>query len=130
MPKILLIDDSRVTRRMLQSAIGHAGYDDCEFLHAGNGKEAFEVLESENYRLDLAFCDVCMPEMDGLSFLTELSERCPDRSFPVVMLTGDSRKVQADEARQRGAHEVMQKPFRVEILSEVLKDVLPEAQRG
>ena len=124
MSKILLIDDSRVMRAVLRGTLIDTGLGEFTFLEAGDGKQAIEILEKESFSFDLIFCDLCMPEMDGLEFLQALVTKQMLDSFPIIMLTADAREPQAREALALGARKVISKPFGVEILSEALEELL------
>ncbi len=127
MPKILLVDDSRVMRRMLRSAVLETGLGEFTFIEADDGKQALQALEREAFSVDLVFCDLCMPEMDGLQFLEALGTKERLASCPVIVLTADARESRAQEALARGARRLISKPFTVETLSEALEEVLHPA---
>jgi two-component system chemotaxis response regulator CheY len=127
MSKILLVDDSRVMRRMLRTAVVATGSAEFAFLEAANGKEALEVLEEADFSVDLIFCDLCMPEMGGLELLQALAERDVLDACPVIILTGDAREAQAQEALGCGARRLIAKPFTTEALAEALDEVLHPA---
>ena len=84
---ILVIDDDRVTRRMLVRALGAAGYDCRE---SGSGIEALAQLHAEPPALLLL--DLDMPELDGAGVLRRLrSDADPAiAQLPAIMLTGHS----------------------------------------
>ncbi len=124
MSKILLIDDSRVMRRMLRTAMATAESDGLTFLEASNGKEALEVLEQADFLVDLIFCDLCMPEMGGIEFLQALAAKGVLDTCPVIILTGDAREKRAQEALSCGARKLMAKPFTAEALADALDQVL------
>lgn len=124
MSKILLIDDSRVMRRMLRNAVIASGLDEFTFLEASNGREALEILEEIDFSVDLIFSDLCMPVMGGLEFLEELDAREVLDGCPVIILTGDAREARAQEALKYGARRLISKPFTAETLSEALDEVL------
>ena len=124
MLKILLVDDSGVMRRMLRRAVLDTGLGEFTFLEASDGKKALQTLEQENFSVDLVFCDLCMPELDGLEFLESLAAKQKLDSCPVIILTGDARESRAQEALVRGARKLISKPFKAETLSEVLEEVL------
>ena len=67
----LIVDDSSVMRKIVERSVRQAGIDLTSVFQAGNGVEALAVL-AEN-RVDLIFCDINMPVMDGLEFVKQLS---------------------------------------------------------
>ena len=80
--KILVVDDSRTIRTLLQKVLSHAGY---EVFVAENGRHALEMMSCEP---DLMVLDVLMPEMDGYGVCEELKhygDRFKD--LPIIFLT-------------------------------------------
>ena len=109
---------------MLRAAVAAVESGDPTFLEASNGREALELLEQDDYSVDLIFCDLCMPEMGGLEFLRILAEKDRLAACPVIILTGDAREKRAQEALSCGARLLMAKPFTSEALADVLEQVL------
>ena len=68
MSKILVIDDSSLTRRILRSLLEPAGY---QVIEASEGKEAIELFSSE--KPDLTLLDLTMEDMHGLEVSARLS---------------------------------------------------------
>ena len=75
MYRILLVDDSRVMRRMLRDMLAESGFADCEFVEAVDGQDALEKMTARGNAVDAIFCDLCMPNMDGISFLDAMQSR-------------------------------------------------------
>jgi chemosensory pili system protein ChpA (sensor histidine kinase/response regulator) len=128
MLKILLVDDSRVTRRMLLDVLLSGSFKDSEFLEAVDGEDALKKLEARNFEVDAVICDLYMPNLDGLGFLEALKARKPPRSFPVIILTADARNARGQEAVQHGAAALLAKPFSPQSVTASLESVL--GQRG
>ena len=62
---------------MITKALKLAGVETGELHQAGNGKEALAVLETS--WIDLVFCDICMPVMDGEELVAALDAERRDR---------------------------------------------------
>jgi two-component system chemotaxis response regulator CheY len=122
MYRILLVDDSRVMRRMLKDMLAARGFADSEYVEAVDGEDALQKLAERNYSVDAVFCDLCMPNMDGLKFLEAL--KAGNRSVPVIVLTADTRGSREEEAIARGAAGVLMKPFTPDAVAGSLEDVL------
>jgi len=80
----------------------------CQFLEAGNGAKAFELLEAN--KVDLIFLDWNMPEMDGMEFLTKARAMPAYENTPIIMVTSEAAKYNAVEALANGATEYIIKP--------------------
>ena len=69
MSKLLIIDDERGIRNTLREILADEGH---EVDVAENGKQGLEMARSKAY--DLIYCDIKMPEMDGMELLEKIVE--------------------------------------------------------
>src|SRR5689334_3530296 len=74
-PTVLVVDDQRVARRLVQRILSGAGYRTFE---AESGAEALTVLAATG-RVSLVIVDVVMPRLNGAEFVRELLARWPDQ---------------------------------------------------
>jgi two-component system, chemotaxis family, chemotaxis protein CheY len=115
--RILIIDDSVVMRKIVESALRHAGLEQAQVLHACDGLDGLALLETaaeRNESFDLILCDVHMPVMDGLGFLIEKPRRNLAPGVPVVMITADASDPHLLQAIAAGAQGYISKPFTLE----------------
>jgi DNA-binding NtrC family response regulator len=120
---ILVVDDEREMREMLQMIIGAAGY---RVVIAGNGREVSRLLSTED--ISLVLTDLLMPDKDGLEILGYVRSKFP--KMPVIVMSGGGRMPHGEYlkmAKTFGAHAVMEKPFENERLLKMLADMLPPA---
>ncbi len=119
---ILIVDDSSSLRTVVRLALTRAGY---EVLEAGDGQAALDLLE-KTPKAHLVVCDVNMPRMDGITFVTQLKQHPRHRFVPVIMLTTEGEEDAKNRGRQAGAKAWMVKPFNPpQLLDAVSKLVLP-----
>lgn len=104
MMKILIIDDERSIRNSLKEILSDEGYD---VDVAGNGIEGISMVEKEKY--SVIFCDIKMPEMDGIEVLDKLIGMGTDAA--VVMISGHGDIDTAVECIKKGAFDFIQKPL-------------------
>lgn len=71
--RVLIVDDSVLHRQHAQELLQKLGV--LEILHAGNGLEALDVLNSAAYAPDVLLVDLEMPGMDGVELLQQLMQR-------------------------------------------------------
>lgn len=117
---ILLVDDSRTMRIILQRAIKQAGYRNLSVSEAENGAQALEKLRSEQPRLILS--DWNMPEMSGIDFLREV--RAAANDVPFGFVTSESSVEMKNLAMKTGATFMLTKPFTPDDIQEVLDPIL------
>lgn len=104
MGKILIIDDERAIRRALREILE---FEDFEVDEAENGKEGVKLASGEQY--DIIFCDIKMPEMDGMEVLDELLKAKIET--PVIMISGHGNIETAVQAIKKGAFDFIEKPL-------------------
>ena len=104
MMKILVIDDERAIRNSLKEILMDEGY---EVDTAEDGAVGFSMAEKDHY--NLIFCDIKMPNLDGIGFLDKVMEAGLDSA--VVMISGHGDIETAVECIKKGAFDFIQKPL-------------------
>src|SRR5688572_13504880 len=117
MTKILVVDDDRATRHILQRVLTDGGY---ETAVAKDGIEALEALRKR--RFDLLLLDVWMPRMNGLELLAKLRTR--KKKPRVVVMTSDDAPQTLLEAVRENAFKYVHKPVDGPALLQTLRAVL------
>lgn len=102
--KILIIDDERSIRNSLKEILADEGYD---VDVAENGVQGCSMVEKEKY--DIIFCDIKMPEMDGMEVLDRLNNMGIDAA--IVMISGHGDIDTAVDCIKKGAFDFIQKPL-------------------
>jgi two-component system, chemotaxis family, chemotaxis protein CheY len=120
MAKILLVDDSNFSRRILRKMIEPAGHEICE---AGDGLEALELYVLE--RPDLVLLDMNMAGMAGIDVLSRLREL--DAAARVVIATADIQQSTRVMTHDGGARGFIGKPFVAENVLAAIDDALTGA---
>ncbi|MGH1428775.1 MAG: response regulator [Arenicella sp.] len=125
MARLLIVDDSNVIRSRIERI-----YDgDPNVIIAGkasNGHEAVEFVGNE--RPDIVTMDLTMPEMDGISCITEIM--AIDSSIKVLVVSALSDKATGIEALSKGARGFLCKPFSDIELREALEKLNLSKTRG
>jgi len=107
--RVVIVDDDRRTRRVLQILIERLGLESRAFEGA---EEALDLLRAESAALVLT--DLKMPRVGGIEFMRALRQL--DESVPVIMLTAHGSIETAVAAMKLGAVDYLAKPFDVEVL--------------
>ncbi|KYC35825.1 hybrid sensor histidine kinase/response regulator [Scytonema hofmannii PCC 7110] len=117
---ILLVDDSITVRQTLALTLQKAGY---QVIQA---KDGYEAIEQIRYHADiqLIFCDIEMPRMNGFEFLKNRQQDPSLSDIPVVMLTSRSSDKHRMLAFKLGANAYITKPYLEHMLLTTVTDVL------
>ena len=118
--KILVTDDSRVMRQIVIRTLRQAGYDDHDIIQAEDGREAFQLVGSEQPDLELS--DWNMPEMTGIECLEAL--RASGSQVPFGFVTSEGSPEMREKAANAGALFLIAKPFTADTFNEHLDGVI------
>ena len=119
-PTILIAEDSRDSREMLQVLLGLKGY---RVLAAADGERAVEVaLESLP---DLILLDLELPGLDGLSITRDLRRYSNFRDTPIIILSGHDPMKHRQSALDAGCTDYLFKPLDFEKLDKILQNEVP-----
>ncbi len=121
-PKILLMDDSDLARKIGRVALRSAGYVQVE--EASSGQSALNMLSAPGCDIDVVLCDLMMPEMDGIQFIRHAAD-LSRRPALIFVSGGESALLQGaqDTARARNLRVLgtVKKPITAESISHLLK---------
>jgi CheY-like chemotaxis protein len=118
-PGVLVVDDEHQLRILLQLGLERSGFD---VWLAPSGREAVRLYRKHRIRIAVALIDVRMADMDGPQTLNALRELNP--KVLACFMSGDTGNYDADELRRRGAAHVIDKPFRVDQLVDLLRQLV------
>lgn len=118
--EVLLVDDSKTMRMLVQRSIRQAGFSGLTFIEAENGLDALQKLQTHQPHLILS--DWNMPEMSGIDFLRQV--RGNAIATPFGFITSEGSKAIHELAISSGAQFLITKPFTPEDIQEQLRPVL------
>ena len=104
---ILIVDDMASNRLFLKNVLG----DGYEYLEAGNGKDALELMHQHRRKIAAVVLDVMMPVKDGFQTLEDLKDSPLLQEFPILVVTSDSGKKSELRVLDLGASDVIIKPY-------------------
>jgi two-component system chemotaxis response regulator CheY len=122
MLKVLVVDDSKIMRRMVVRSLELSGLSVSEVYEADSGTEALEVLHRS--WIDVVLCDVHMPKMTGVELVRKMAEDRLTSDVPVVMVSSDRNQAQIEELERLGVRGYIIKPFQPEALARTVQQVL------
>ena len=117
--KILLVEDEKPIRSMLEFALKKHGFD---IFEAESWFEAETIIESNS--LDLLIIDWMLPEVSGIDIVKKLKTREHLKTIPIIMLTARSEESNKIRGLEAGADDYITKPFSPHELIARIKAVL------
>lgn len=118
---ILIVDDSVSLRQVVSIALRGAGYD---VIEGCDGRDALTKLNGQ--KIHLIISDVNMPNMDGITFVTEAKKLPAYKFTPIIMLTTEAGEAKKQAGQAAGAKAWVVKPFQpAQMLAAVSKLILP-----
>ncbi len=120
---ILVADDDRAIRTVLERALGQQGYD---VKLTSNARTLWSwIADGEG---DLVITDVVMPDENGLDLIPRIRELRP--GLKVIVMSAQSTLLTAVKANERGAYEYLPKPFDLKELVNVVERALSDHHEG
>jgi CheY-like chemotaxis protein/anti-sigma regulatory factor (Ser/Thr protein kinase) len=117
MKRILVVDDDRTTRHLMQALLRKASY---EVTLCADGREALDTLARDNF--DLVLLDVWMPELTGLDVLNRMSQSLG--MPPAIVMTTDDTPQTLLRAVREQAYDFVHKPVEAEPFLELVQATL------
>ena len=103
---IMIVDDSASLRQVVSISLKGAGYD---LIEGCDGKDALSKMNGQ--KVHLIISDVNMPNMDGLTFVSEVKKLPAYKFTPIIMLTTEAGEDKKAAGQAAGAKAWMVKPF-------------------
>lgn len=122
MGKILIADDEKYIRLLLEQTLEEMTDRGIELLFAVNGEEALAMIQKE--QPELVFLDVMMPKITGLEVCDIVKNELGMNDIYIVMLTARCQVSDKGQGLSIGADRYMSKPFDLDEIIEIAKQVL------
>src|SRR6187431_1353985 len=107
-PTVLVVDDEKNIRRILEMVLSGEGY---RVLEAESGEKALETLSNPHEPVDVAIFDLKLPGIGGLDVLQRLRADDATRDLPVIVISGHATVHDAVAAIKLGATDFFEKPL-------------------
>lgn len=117
---LLVVDDDREIRRLLEEYLTQSGY---RVTSVGDGRAMRRALDE--HRIDLVVLDLMLPGEDGLSLCRSLRAQS---NMPVLMLTAKNSEIDRIVGLEMGADDYLAKPFSPRELLARIKSILRRAK--
>ncbi|NLF77697.1 MAG: response regulator [Chloroflexi bacterium] len=119
MAKILIAEDERDIRDLIEFTLKYAGHD---VIKTCNGVEAVEVASRD--RPDLIILDVRMPRMTGYEACRALKALDGLKDVPIVFLSAKGQQTEMESGLDAGAYDYILKPFAPDHLTRRIAEIL------
>jgi len=119
---ILLVDDEPSLLETGQKLLSFLGYN---VLTASSGEKALVAIKREEERIGIVIMDLLMPGMGGEKCLVEIMKIFP--SMKVMIASGNTASVKTEDIINAGAKAFIQKPYYIENLSKIIREILDDA---
>lgn len=117
MENILIAEDEPHIARLLKSALEKEGY---KITTVHNGVQALDEIDRD--RPDLLITDIAMPRMDGKELCRNLTDKYPERTFPVFVLSSKTELEHRKWSREMQNTVFLEKPVSIRKLLKLIKD--------
>jgi two-component system response regulator AtoC len=117
MARVLVVDDERKMRRVLQILLEQMGL---ESVAVDSAEAALSHFDGE--KIDLVLTDLRLPGLSGVELLGRI--RAFDTDVPVIVLTAHGTIATAVEAMKQGAFDYVLKPFDVQAVEQLIRNAL------
>lgn len=123
--RMLIVDDMEINRDILAGIFENK----FEIFKASNGREALELLNNLDGKVDIILLDLFMPVMDGTEFLKIKRTKDNIIDTPVVIITSDETPEQQIRTLTLGANDYIIKPFVEKIVVQRVNNVIESGKR-
>ena len=117
-PKILVVDDSALVRKVISTFLEGEGYD---LVMTSDSAKVVDLIQEMSP--DLVISDIMMPGMDGYTFLRRIRKEKSLASLPVIMMSTKKKEAMEDLFVSYNISGYLEKPFEKEDLVALIKNV-------
>lgn len=120
---VLIVDDSRSLRKMIEAALTESGFD---VMACEHGEEALQASRTKS--VDVIVTDLNMPGIGGIELARRFRAESSTAHCPILVLTTDNSEQRKQEARQAGVSGWVLKPFQPATLVRAIQQVSKRKQ--
>lgn len=118
MAKVLIVDDSRTSRKILKQILEDAGH--VVIGEAVDGEDGY--IKYQELKPEVVTLDITMPKLDGIEALQLIKKY--DENAKAIMITAAGQKDKMVRAVKYGAAEFITKPFEAQDILKVIEQVM------
>jgi len=118
--QVLIVDDSRISRRLLSGLLEKSRIPGLEILEAANAQNALQTLAAS--QVDAMFVDINMPGPSGIDFVAAV--RGKGIKMPIVVMSSTVTESAREASKKAGANAFLPKPFQLDAVRGLLGNEL------
>ncbi|WP_293267971.1 response regulator [Neptunomonas sp.] len=118
--QILLVDDSKVSRKYLHKILDNLGIH--AVIEAADGAEALKTLNQQTF--DLIISDYNMPHVDGREMVEYIRSHGEQPSIPIMMVTSEQNKSQLAAIQSAGVSALCAKPLSYDVMKQMIEQLV------
>jgi len=116
---LLVVDDNEENRDILSRRLSSAGF---KTINAKDGLEATKVLNEKV--IHLVLLDIMMPEVDGITLLSQIRANSNFDDMPIIMVTAIDVVNVAQDCLRKGACGYVTKPYDIDLIKQKIRQCL------
>jgi two-component system chemotaxis response regulator CheY len=117
--RILLVDDSKLARRMISRTLRRMGLEN--IVEAEDGRAALPLIQRQDF--DLIITDYNMPRMDGRELLWFIRNKSRQPKVPVMMVTTEGDESKLSAVQHQGVSAIIDKPFDAAVVKSLIESM-------
>jgi len=118
-PRVLVVDDEPLVRWSIAETLAAHG---CDIVEASDAHSAFAAILDAAHEPDAVLLDLKLPDSEDLSLLASVRRLLP--SVPVILMTAFGTPEMIEDARRLGVFTVLDKPFDLDELDDLVDRAL------
>lgn len=120
--KVLLVDDSKMSRKYLHQVLENIGIE--SVVEAEDGAEALKTLNSQTF--DLVISDYNMPNVDGKEMVEHIRAHDNQTTIPVMMVTSEQNENRLAAIQNAGVSALCSKPLSYDVMKRLIHHLVFE----
>jgi CheY-like chemotaxis protein len=125
MPKVLVLEDDPTNATLMEVILGHEGF---EVMTVRRSEEAYAEANASHFDLVVVDLDLPGSEYDGMELIRKLKSAPETKATPIIACTAALLRFEASEAKQAGAEAFLAKPYTVEHVRKLVRQLVEGSQ--
>lgn len=124
---IIIVDDSKLIRQIIKNNLIDCGIKEGNIKEAIDGREALLVVKNTE-KIELIISDLQMPNMDGITFITNLRRTEKTKNTFIVVISSALNEAALQKLKSLNVFDFVKKPFDLDNFDNVVKPLLQKIE--